>query len=132
VAAGCGGGSDSTTATVPGTTVEVPGTTVEVPAASSAVEAATSAAADAATSASSAAEDLRQRVASSMPGLDAMIDGVDVDEANGTVTVRTSLTPTDTIAGLVKDQCAAAKSALEGKALHLIVLGADGSTITSC
>jgi hypothetical protein len=131
VVAGCGG-SDSTTATVPGTTVGVPGTTVEVPAASSVVEAATSIAAEAGTSASSVADDIRQRLNSSLPGLEAMIDGVDVNETDGTVTVRTSLRASDTIAGVVKDQCATAKQALGGSTGKLIVLGADGDTIASC
>jgi hypothetical protein len=137
--AGCGG-SDSTTATVPGTTVEatvpgatlaatVPGTTVEVPPVSSVVESATSVAGEAAPSGSSVADDLRQQL-SNVPGLDAVIDDVQIE--NGTVTVHTSLTTDDMLAGVAKQQCASVRRSMGERATRLVILGADGSTIASC
>lgn len=127
---GCGG-SDSTTATVPGTTATVPGTTVEVPAASSVIESATSVAGEAVPPVSSAAEDLRQRLESSLPGLQPVID--DVQRADdGTVTVQTSLAAGDSIAGIAKDQCSTVLQSMGESATQLVILGSDGGTIASC
>jgi hypothetical protein len=132
VAAGCGG-SDSTTASVPGTTVSatVSGATATLPAASSVAGAATSAAAGAASSASSVGADLEQRLGSNLPGLDAAIQDVE-QEDDGTVTVHTSLTSDDPLAASAKTGCPAARQALGPSASHLVILASDGTTIASC
>jgi basic membrane lipoprotein Med (substrate-binding protein (PBP1-ABC) superfamily) len=129
LAAGCGG-SSSTTASVAGTTVSatVPGTTATLPAASSVAQAATSAAGGAA---SSVGDELRQRLGSSLPGLDAVIDEVE-QEDDGTVTVHTSLGADDPLATVAKNQCDAARQAIGSSATNLLILGSDGSTIASC
>jgi len=132
LAAGCGG-SGSTTASIAGTTVSatVPGTTATLPAASSVAQAATSAAAGAASSASSAAQDLKQRLGSSLPGLDSVIK--DVQQADdGTVTVHTSLSSGDALARIATNGCQTARQAAGSSATHLVILAADGSTIASC
>jgi hypothetical protein len=132
LAAGCGG-SGSTTASVAGTTVSVtvPGTTATLPAASSVAQAATSAAAGAASSASSVAEDLKKRLGSSLPGLDSVIN--DVQQADdGTVTVHTSLSSGDALAKIATNGCQKARQAAGSSATHLVILGADGSTIANC
>lgn len=120
---GCGGTGS--------TTASVPGTTVEVPSASSVIDSATSVAGGAVPPVSSAADDLRQRLESSLPGIQSVID--DVQRADdGTVTVQTSLTAGDTIAGIAKDQCSTVLRAMGDSATHLVILGSDGGTIASC
>jgi hypothetical protein len=132
LAAGCGG-SSSTTASVAGTTVSatVPGTTATLPDTSSIAQAATSAAAGASSAVSSVGDELRQRLRSSLPGLDAVIGEVE-QEDDGTVTVHTSLGAGDPLATVAKNRCDAARQAIGTSASHLVILGSDGSTIASC
>ncbi len=127
LAAGCGG-SGSTTNPPPTSSLAEAATSV-AQAATSAAEAATSAAADAG---SSVADDARQRVESALPGVEAAIRGVEVNDADGTVTVQTTLGANDTLAGIVKTRCDAAKTALGDGTNRLVILADDGSTIASC
>ncbi len=123
IAAGCGG-SDSTTSDSVATEAQA--------AVSSAAAAATSAADGATADGASVAEDLKERVSTAIPSLGGLIESVDVNEADGSATVTTTLDPADTGAGLVESACTSVKQAMGGSTNSLTILGAGGATIASC
>jgi hypothetical protein len=123
VAAGCGG-SDSATSSSVATEAQA--------AVSSAAQAATSAASSAQAGASSVAEDAKQRISSALPALDGLVDSVAVDDANGSATVTTKLSPTDTAAEAVKSACGSLKQAMGDGTTSLTILGTGGATIATC
>ncbi len=122
-AAGCGGSSQATSS---------PTGTEAQAAVSSVAEAATAAASSATASGASVAEDAKQRIASALPALDGMIDSVAVNDADGSATVTTQLSPNDAAADVVKSACGSVKQAMGGTTTSLTIVGAGGATIATC